>query len=246
MFKKIFIHKTFLISLLLIIVMISACSKEERVLQTHVEGTVTDYFEGNAVEGVTVAVVYTYGFSEFICNGTGLCNFPEVEPDTIARATTNSNGEFKLKFRAKKNMDKGGITNSPFGEPNKYGYLLIFYKNGTEYFKQFYNIDDGAKRKYNVNYEIKPLITFEFNVRGNNNPNEIVYSNFNTSSGLYYYQIPSEGINIQDRFKIRTEWINEIVVAGSIWNKAQTSIYYYSKKETITPIKKIYTYDIIY
>ncbi len=224
----------------------NSCRKDEKIFDTHVEGTVTDYFDGNAVEGVTVAVVYTYSFNLWNCTAFSGCGEkPGINPDTLVRTTTNAKGEFKLKFRAKKNMDYHGVSNGPFGEPYKYGYLLIFYKNGTEYFKQFYNIDDGSKHKYELDYMIKPLVTFIYNI-SNNRPSDPVSCSFSLREDPDVYNLLHvDGTNITTQLILKTEFFNSLKHLINIGSQQSSEIYFH-KAEDIIPTKKNYVYEITY
>ncbi|NUM50170.1 MAG: hypothetical protein HUU48_03555, partial [Flavobacteriales bacterium] len=134
-----------LLYLLMVFVLFATCKKDrKRLFKTKVHGTVIDYFDLKPVEGVKVSVVYTYDFKEY----SWPFNYPPppgktppcVEPDTLEQTYTNANGEFELKFPVRKEVDICGISGNVVNEGTNYGYLLIFEKPGTDYFKQYHSL----------------------------------------------------------------------------------------------------------
>jgi hypothetical protein len=146
-----------LLLLLASTLLFTTCKKGHTWFATHITGNVKDYFSGNNVEGVTVALVYTYDFKPFKGCTTADCVEPKNQPDTLEKTTTDASGNFSLKFKPQRTMQGGGIADNVFNTPFKFGYLLIFYKQGTEYFKQYYIIENPNK-KVKVNYQLKSSI----------------------------------------------------------------------------------------
>ncbi len=223
------------------------CNKHERIYQTRVKGCVTDYFDGTNLQGVQVAVVYTYDYIAYNCGGCHL-----LVPDTVAKGTTNSKGEFSLKFRPLHFVSKtDGIENGPFDAPKKCGYLLVLYKPGTDYFTQYYNLHNGSKGRYHINYKLKPMVTIQYNVKAVNNKNVAVKLRINANSSFtsnfsYQHFLPFYGTNINNSYTIKTEWINEIEYNCNITDTINSLTKYNYTEGIITPTTKHYGYEITY
>ncbi|MBV6461679.1 MAG: hypothetical protein HJHJAOHD_01809 [Flavobacteriales bacterium] len=245
-------HK--LLYLLLVFVLFATCKKDRnRLFKTKVHGTVLDYFDLKPVEGVKVSVVYTYDFKEY----SWPYNYPPpneykhpcVEPDTLEQTYTNAKGEFELKFPVRKEVDICGISPNVVNEGTNYGYLLIFEKPGTDYFKQYYSLGFADKNNIQVLYRIRPLVTLEFRIYTLTKQNEYVRMYLFSGSDFYGKlngkSTPVIAKNIDTTLFHKLSFNREIKFSIGIRDSLMTQ-YYYSDNQTIFVEQKNYLYEIIY
>lgn len=243
-------HK--LLYLLLAFLLFSTCKKDRnRWFKTKVQGTVIDYFDLKAVEGVKVSVVYTYDFKEY----SWPHNYPPptgslppcVEPDTLAQTYTDANGNFELKFPVKKKVDDCGLYNNVIHSEEgvvtlgnaDYGYLLIFEKPGTDYFKQYYSLGYADKNKMNVLYRIRPLVTLEFYISTSDNTKYVGYSAYTISNSCIFEESKNTGIS---GVNLNTKMSLKVAFCSGVPTKITHSI----KEQSVSPDLFFESEDIIF
>ncbi|MBL1180586.1 MAG: hypothetical protein D8M18_05740 [Bacteroidetes bacterium] len=231
-------------------VLFATCKKDRnRLFKTKVHGTVLDYFDLKPVEGVKVSVVYTYDFLPYSWpygypppNGYLP---PCKEPDTLEQTYTNANGEFELKFPVKKNVDDCGLNRNVVHSNNAsdYGYLLIFEKPGTDYFKQYYSLGFADKNNINVLYRIRSLVTLVFNVSTNDTNNSVGY-NISAGSDLCLFgelkQAGISGINLNTSITLKVPFCEKILtkISHNIWQSSTSTYFFFESKKIIFNKKK--------
>lgn len=242
---------TKLFYLLLVFLLFATCKKDRnRLFKTKVHGTVLDYFNLKPVEGVKVSVVYTYDFLEYSWPHShpppNEYDRPCKEPDTLAQTYTNAKGEFELKFPVKKKVDDCGLSGNVIHQEEgkiivgntDYGYLLIFEKPGTDYFKQYYSLKYADKNNINVLYRIRPLVTLEFNVSTNDTNNSVGY-NISAGSDFCLFgelkQVGISGINLNTSIALKVPFCEKIStkISHNIWQSSTSTYLFFESKNIV-------------
>ncbi|WKZ74878.1 MAG: hypothetical protein QY303_12110 [Vicingaceae bacterium] len=232
---------TKLIYLLLVFLLFATCKKDRnRWFKTNVQGTVIDYFDLKPVEGVKVSVVYTYDFLEYSwpysIPPSNMSDRPCKEPDTLAQTYTNAKGEFELKFPVKKKVDDCGLSGNVIHQEEgkkivgntDYGYLLIFEKPGTDYFKQYYSLKYADKNNINVLYRIRSLVTLEFYISTSDNTKYVGYSAYTISNSCIFEESKNTGIS---GVNLNTKMSLKVAFCSGVPTKITHSI----KEQSVSP-----------
>jgi hypothetical protein len=242
MIKK---YKYYLLSIITFcIVFLNSCQKE-KIIARHIVGHVSDYFDGNDVEGVKVGLVYSYfppnSFGPYeYTPAPGVTQPPCAESELLEITTTDKYGEFHFSYHPKVNLD-----DCPYGGYH-FNYYLVFEKEGTDYFLQSEKINREITIRKKIEYKMRPYIKVDFNI-SNTLPTTPVLGSVRVYGNPYYYEnIIIDGTNINSTYTINAKWTELIEPGCSIVDSLSPFIYYYSFREEFIPTKKHYVYDINY
>lgn len=222
-------HKLLYLLLVLVLVLFTDCKK--KILNTTIEGYVTDYYTGEPIAGAIVRA------SEYVFRKEG---DDDVEKRSQGNsATTDENGFYRIRYKSFRTL-LGRKSIGVYAKKEEEYYIRNYYYPEKEYdggsFGENYKIKPGRKNKLDI--KLKGRTRLQIHIK---NVNPVNTNDVFQIGGLFLY-----GMNI-DTLLYDSTGTDKFNTSGKLtWYVTKNN-----KKDTFsvivqTPYRKETTYEIFY
>ena len=202
-------------TLLTSLLILNSCHKEEQYIRTKVHGVIKDYYSEQPIANATVGVYRNNSF------------FNPYVDDTVATTLTNHDGEYEIKFHARKE--------------DEFGYAVYVNKE-PEGYNEIYHEEIKKRHSNNYNFNVKGRAWLSVHVKNISPYDEHDYIKI-TAWPAQYGRLEAYGVSVDTNITCYTKGSNNIHIG---WFVIKNSIQQYYADTIYCPSLDTTYYTINY